>query len=88
MSTAIADLYKTLFAGERLTLSFESKGAYESTRVAFSKLHQHSRLLLEITDDSLCSTYVDGIGTFWLGTPRRNRKYAKFTVIEDQDAQV
>lgn len=88
--TSIASLYKSLFAGERLTLGFESKGAYESTRVAFSKLHQHSKLLLELTDDSLCARFdpATNQGTFWIGPPVTKRKYQPFTIIGSDDAQV
>ncbi len=88
--TSVSDLYKNLFAGERLTLGFESKGAYESTRVALSKLHQHSKLLLELTDDSLCARFdpATNQGTFWIGRPVTRRKYQHFTIIENPDAQV
>lgn len=89
--TSIASLYKTLFAGERLTLAFESKGAYESTRVAFSKLHQHTKLLLELTDDSLCARFDSATnqGTFWIGPAVIKRKYQPFTIVEsNDDAQV
>ena len=88
--TSVTDLYKSLFAGERLTLGFESKGAYESTRVAFSKLHQHTKLLLELTDDSLCARFdaATNQGTFWIGTPATKRKYQPFTIVENNDAQI
>ena len=90
MTSSVSDLYKTLFAGDRLTLAFESKGAYESTRVAFSKLHQHTKLLLELTDDSLCARFdpATNQGSFWIGPPVIKRKYQPFTIVEVPDAEV
>jgi hypothetical protein len=91
MTASVTQLYKTLFAGDRLVLGFDSKAGYESTRVAFSKLHQHTKLLLELTDDSLCARFdsTTNQGTFWIGPAAIKRKHLPFTIIESSnDAQV
>lgn len=85
MSEQVTQLYSTLFAGKRVTLRLEDRGAYNSLRVALSKKHQHAKLLLELTTDSLCADFdaATGIATFFLGEPRRARTRATFTILSE-----
>ena len=79
------ELYNRLFAGEHLAIRFADRRGYESLRVALHKQHQTPRLILEITDDALCASWngAEGIGTFWLGTARRQARKHTFEVIGD-----
>ena len=95
MSSDISDLYKQLFAGNQLSILLGDKRAYESMRTALAKQHQHTKLLLELTNDSLCASFdaSQGIGTFYLGTARKARTRAAFTILSvkelgEPDAQV
>lgn len=85
MSSA-TDIYNALFAGRKLEIKLSDKKAYESLRVALARQHQHTKLLLELTDDALCASYAEGIGTFWLGKPRKATKNISFEIISDTDA--
>jgi hypothetical protein len=86
--TSPADIYKTLFAGKRLEVACNDRKAYESLRVQLCQQHQTPKLLLELTDDSLCASYnaATGIGTFWIGTPRKSVKPADFKIVGESDA--
>lgn len=92
MADEVTALYNSLFAGNRVSVKLGSKSAYESLRVALSRKHQTPKLLLELTNDSLCATYdvSQGIGTFWLGTRRKASQRAAFTIISEEplDAQI
>lgn len=79
------EIYNTLFAGRRLEIRLADKKAFESLRVSLAKQHQHTKLLLELTDDALCASYSEGIGTFWLGKARKAAKRVSFTIISDTD---
>jgi hypothetical protein len=73
MNATPADLYKSLFAGNRLTLHVADRRAYESLRVALHKLHQTPKMILEVTDLSLCARFDEVVShaIFWLGAPTR-----------------
>ena len=83
ISISVANLYKDLFAGNRLTIRLADKKAYESLRVSLHKLHQHSKLLMELTDDALCARYTEseGVATFWLGAPSKVARRGILEVI-------
>jgi hypothetical protein len=86
------DIYKSLFAGQRISVRLADKKAFESLRVALCREHQTPKLLLELTTDSLCASYnaEEAIGTFWLGIPRKSAKQHSYEIIsiESNDAQV
>ena len=84
------DIYNRLFAGERVAIPFASRKTYESLRVMLSRQHQTPKLLLELTDDSLCSSFdrATSIGTFWIGPARKTNNPVSYTIIGDSDAQI
>ena len=83
MTATAADLYKDLFAGNKLTLRVEDKRAYESLRVSLHKLHQTPRLLLETADLALCARYDEASkeAIFWLGAPARAARRGGFIIL-------
>lgn len=85
--SSVTDIYKTLFAGKKLEIRLANKREYESLRVALCKQHQTPKLLLELTDASLCASFdaTQGVGTFWLGAPRRSTKSVSFEIISEED---
>lgn len=87
MSDQVTQLYNTLFAGKRVTLLIGDRKAYNSLRVALAKKHQHAKLLLELTDASLCADFDEATGsaTFFLGEARRARTRATFTIIAEEE---
>lgn len=85
-----ADLYKSLFAGNRLTLHVADRRAYESLRVALHKLHQTPKMILEVTDLSLCARF-DSIAShaiFWLGAPTRAARRGVVEIVSIETIEV
>lgn len=78
-----AELYKSLFAGQKLQVRLADKKSYESLRVALCRKHQTPKLLLELTNDSLCADYdaAQGIGTFWIGPSRKLAKQRNYEIV-------
>jgi hypothetical protein len=85
--TTVSDIYKDLFAGRRLTIALADRKAFDSLRVALCQQHQTPKLLLELTSDSLCASFdaSQGIGTFWLGTPRKAKRAVAFEILSSED---
>ena len=85
--SSVTEIYNTLFAGKKLEIRLANKREYESLRVALHKAHQTPRLILEITDDSLCASFdaTQGVGTFWLGAPRQAMKKASFEILKESE---
>jgi len=83
MISTPADLYKSLFAGNRLTLHVADRRAYESLRVALHKLHQTPKMILEVTDLSLCARYDTTVShaIFWLGAPNRPARRGAIEIV-------
>ena len=78
-----SDIYNTLFAGNKVSIKLDTKMQYNSLRVALCRLHQTPKMILEVTDDSLCASYdaTQGIGTFWIGPPRKNLSKTDFQIV-------
>ena len=83
MPSSINALYKELFAGSKLQLRVANKKEYESIRTALCKEHAIPKLLLETTSLALCANYDgnEGVGTFWLGEPRRRKRHIEVLSI-------
>lgn len=86
--TSPVDIYKSLFAGKKLVIAVRDRKEYDSLRVALCQQHAISKLLLELTTDSLCADFDAALatGTYWIGEPRTALKKADFKIVGESDA--
>jgi hypothetical protein len=80
-----ADIYKRIFAGEKLSIVC-NPSAYQSLRTQLCK-HHRTAVALDLSDDSICSSYdtATATATYWVGRRRSGKKKFSYTIVEVQD---
>jgi hypothetical protein len=83
--SSVQEIYNRLFAGEKLTLQFESKTQFETLRTALCKKNTFS-VALDMTSASLIGRWDSERvrGTFWLGESASKANQNKWQIIENQ----
>lgn len=77
------EIYNRLVAGERIRVKLDTKLRYEVLRTELCRNHRITRDLLGLSDDAICSSLKNGIGTFHLGIPQRAIKLTLAISSED-----
>ena len=77
-----AGIYNAIFAGQTVTIRMDLAD-FKRLRVAIAKRHITPKAL-ELTNESVRASYLDGTASFWLG-PRQTTTRVFSVTIEDRN---